>query len=281
MAAAPVRAPAKTRRTQAKPRPASKRRTVQGAATARKPRPSASRTATRTAAKTRSRSRASAAGPAPRRPVASGGVVAFPVAAVGRTAHAVSGLADSGLVHGLARSRAWIVLLGVLLAGIVAVNVFGLSLSASNSRVAAKIGELQQANGVLRARIAARTSTDGIQKDAAGLGLRVPEPDAVHYLHLGGNEAAIAAKRLAAGEIGATLPADGTATVADPATTVSTEPAVDPVTGATIDPATGATIDPATGATIDPATGLPIDPATGAPVATTDTTTTTASTTVP
>lgn len=272
MAAAPVRAPAKGRRTQAKPRPASKRRKVQGAATARKPR----QAATRSTAKPRQRPRSTSARTAPSRrrpaargPAVSGGVVvALPVAAVGRTANAVSGLADSGLVHGLARSRAWIVLLGVLLAGIVAVNVIGLSLSASNSRVAAKIGELQQANGVLSGRIADRTSTAGIQKEASALGLEVPAPDDVHYLRSGGDDASVAAKRLAAGEIGASLPADEAAEVVDPAAaTVSAEP--------TVDPLTGAAIDPVTGVAVDPATGLPIDPATGAPVAT-DTTATTA-----
>jgi hypothetical protein len=266
MGAPAVRAPAKTRRTQAKPRPASKRRSVQGAATARKPRATAQRGATR-------KPRAAATRTAPRRtrasrgPVVSGGVVALPVAAVGRTAHAVSGLADSGLVHGLARSRAWIVLLGLLLAGIVAVNVTGLSLNAANSRVAAKIGELEQKNSVLRGRIAARTSTEQIQKAAAGLGLGIPEPDAIHYLHGDSKDAEIAAKRLAAGEIGATLPADESVEVVDPAATIAT-PTVDPVTGATVDPATGAIVDPATGAPVDPATGLPIDPATGLPVST-------------
>lgn len=269
MAAAPVRAPAKTRRTQAKPRSASKRGSVQGAATARKPRPTAA--TARSAAKARPRSRASSARTA-RRPVTTGGVVALPVAAVGRTAHAVSGLADSGLVHGLARSRAWIVLLGVLLAGIVAVNVIGLSLSASNSRVAAKIGELQQANGVLSGRIADRTSTAGIQKEANALGLHVPPPDDVHYLHSGGKDAAVAAKRLAAGEIGSSLPADEAEEAA--AAAVTSDPAAAAVVVTpTVDPVAGATVDPATGAIVDPATGAPVDPATGAPTAATATTT--------
>ncbi len=42
---------------------------------------------------------------------------------VGRTAFAVRGLPDSGLMVRLTRGRAWIALLGVLLAGIVALNV--------------------------------------------------------------------------------------------------------------------------------------------------------------
>jgi hypothetical protein len=270
MGAPAVRAPAKTRRTQAKPRPASKRGTVQGAAAARKPRPAPSRTA---------KPRATARRAPARRPVASGGVVALPVAAVGRTAHAVGGIADSGLVQGLARSRAWIGVLGALLAGIVAINVVGLSLSASNSRTAAKIDALERSTSVNRSRIAARTSTDKVQKAASALGLAIPAPDDVHYLHAGKDDAAVAAKRLAAGEIGNSLPADATTTdstvttTVDPTATTTATTTVDPTTGATIDPTTGATIDPTTGAPIDPATGAPIDPATGLPATTTSTTT--------
>jgi hypothetical protein len=236
---------------------------VQGAAAARKPRSAPARAA-KPRAGTRATARAATRAPA-RRPVASGGVVALPVVAVGRTAHAVGGIADSGFVHGLVRSRAWIGVLGALLAGIVAINVIGLSLSASNSRVAAKIDALERSTSVSRSRIAARSSTDKIQKAAAALGLAIPEPDRVHYLHAGGNDAATAAKRLAAGEIGNSLPADETATAIDPASTTTTT--------TTVDPAATTTVDPAAATAIDPVTGAPIDPVTGAPVATTTTAT--------
>jgi hypothetical protein len=242
---------------------------VQGAATARKPRPASTRTAKPRAA-TRTSGRAATRRAPARRPVASGGgVVALPVVAVGRTAHAVGGIADSGFVHGLVRSRAWIGVLGALLAGIVAINVIGLSLSASNSRVAAKIDALERSTSVSRSRIAARSSTDKIQKAAAALGLAIPEPDNVHYLHSGGDDAAAAAKRLAAGEIGDTLPVDESAVAADAAATTAT-------TTTTVDPAATTTVDPTTGAAVDPATGAIVDPATGAPVTTADPTATTA-----
>lgn len=259
MGAPAVRTPARRPRTQAKPRPASKRATVQGSAAARKPRAAATRTATKSRPKARAASPARrTARPATRRPAASGGggVIAFPAVAVGRTAHAVSGLADCGLVTGMARSRAWIGVLGVLLAGIVAVNVIGLSLSASNSAVAAKIDAIERDNSVQRHRIAGRSSTERIQQEATALGLAIPDPDAIHYLNAGGGDAAVAAKRLAAGEIGAAAPIDETTEPVDPATVVAAEPTIDPVTGATIDPATGLPIDPATGAPVvtDPAT---------------------------
>jgi hypothetical protein len=253
---------------------------VQGTSAARKPRASTSRAASRPAASrasaaTRSKPRSGAAARRPARaargPVASGGVIAFPVVAVGRTAHAFSDLADSGLVSGLARSRAWIVLLGLLLAGIVAINVVGLSLGASNSGIAAKIDALERDNAVQRTRIAERTSTDRIQHKAAALSLAIPAPDDVHYLHAGSGDAAKAAKRLADGEIADTLPADEAAA---PEST-------DPTAAATTDPtATATTTDPTA---VDPAAAT-VDPVTVAPVTTTTTdpaTTATTATTVP
>ena len=58
--------------------------------------------------------------------------------AVGRTAGAVSGLAESGIVHRLTRGRLWIGLLATLLVGIVALNVLALGFSASASRPASR-----------------------------------------------------------------------------------------------------------------------------------------------
>jgi hypothetical protein len=254
---------------------------VQGTSAARKPRTTASaasraakpRTSARGAA-TRSKPRSSAAARRPARaargPVASGGVIALPVVAVGRTAHAVSGLADSGLVSGLARSRAWIVLLGLLLAGIVAINVMGLSLGAANSGIAAKIDALERDNAVQRTRIAERTSTDRIQHKAAALALQIPAPDDVHYLHAGKGDAAEAAKRLAAGEIADTLPADEAAMpeAVDPAAGTTTDATVDPAATTTVDPATTTAVDPVSGAAIDPTTGAPVTTATTDPAAT-------------
>src|SRR5687767_11636042 len=60
-------------------------------------------------------------------------IAGFVPVAVGRTAGAVGGLADSGLVVRLTRSRLWIGLLGALLVGIVALNVMALSFNASQS----------------------------------------------------------------------------------------------------------------------------------------------------
>ena len=169
--------------------------------------------------------------------------------------NAVGGIADSGFVVGMTRGRAWIIVLGLLLGGIVALNVVGLSLSASGSSVSTKVDELQQENSVMRARIANRLSNERITEAASTLGLAVPAPDAVHYIGAKSADAETAAKRLADGLI-ATAPPAIEATVTDPATT--TDPATVPTdpTAEAVDPAMTATtppVDPAAATTI-PAT---------------------------
>jgi len=179
-------------------------------------------------------------------------VIRFPVNAVGRTAATVGGLADSGVVVGMARSRLWIGVLGVLLGGIVAINVVGLSLSSSESRTASQVDELVRSNSVQQSRLAHRLSNGQISRKAAALGLAVPTPDAVRYIDAGGNDAERAAERLADGEITNAPPAL-TAPEADTAgtTTEPTIPPVDPAVTATTDPA-AAVMPPATTST-DPA----------------------------
>jgi hypothetical protein len=165
--------------------------------------------------------------------------------------NAISGIADSRFVIGMARGRAWIVVLGALLCGIVAVNVLGLSLSAAGSETSTKIDELQQENSVLRGRIANRLSNERISEAAAALGLEVPAPDAVNYLRARPSDAERAAERLAGGEIAAgapTIPIEVAVTdpaTTDPAATTDTVP-VDPAATTTPLPTTTtAPVDPA------------------------------------
>lgn len=251
------RAPAaKPRRTTAKPRSRAAAKPRRAPAKPRRTATTKARSPRRKVAKPRA---ASARHSRPRVAVAgAGNVVMLPVAAVG-------GLADSGLIARLTRGRSWIVLLGLLLGGIVAINVWGLGLSASSSSTEARIDALQSDNGVLRARNAKLLSTEEIQQRAAALGLAIPAPDAIHYLDSNGSDAVKAAKRLAAGEI----------TVGDPAVQGSEADTAVPTDPAVTDPATttAATAAPTTPADpiIDPNTGLPaVDPATGAPITAVD-----------
>jgi hypothetical protein len=148
--------------------------------------------------------------------------------AVGRTAVAVSGLAESGLVHRLTRGRLWIGALTTLLVGIVSLNVLALSLNATSSRVGRQADELKREISALRAKIATNgASNQRIQEAAAELGLIVPEPGSVGYLRPGTDDAAVAAKRLASGEltVGASYVAPTIPATTTPAAPVATDPA--------------------------------------------------------
>jgi hypothetical protein len=154
--------------------------------------------------------------------------------AVGRTAVAVSGLADSGLVHRLTRGRLWIGALTTLLVGIVSLNVLALSFNASSSKVGRQADALDREISALRANIATNgASNERVQAAAAKLGLIVPEPGSVGYLRPQPDDAAVAAKRLASGELTTgpsyTPPA---APVSAPTTTTTSPPATatDPAT---------------------------------------------------
>jgi hypothetical protein len=191
----------------------------------------------------------------PRRHTPVGGFV--PVA-VGRTAGAVGGIADSGIFVWLTRGRLWIGLLGTLLVGIVGLNVLALGFSASSSNAAGQAEDLSRENSALRAKIATTLSSEQVQNTATQLGLVSPEPGDISYLNPSPGDAARAANRLRDGDfaVAAYVPP------APPAT--DTTAATD--TAATTDPAV--TTDPA--ATTDPATTDPA--ATTTPPATTDTT---------
>jgi len=181
--------------------------------------------------------------------------------AVGTTAGAVSGLAESGLVHRLTRGRMWIGLLTPLLVGIVALNVFTLSVNATSSRTTRQTDVLQRQNSALQGQIAAAgASSDRVQTLAGKLGMIVPELGSIGYVEAGPKDAALAAQRLESGAItaGATT-TTSTATTTVPTTTPTTPTATTPVAMPTT-PATTPTTTPPT-ATVTPTTTT--DPASG------------------
>jgi len=114
------------------------------------------------------------------------------------TATAVRQLPDSSLMVRLTRGRAWIGVLGLLLAGIVALNVLTLSLSATAGQVDQSIQALDQENSILRSRDAQRSGTTRVRHDAAALGLTVPASDEIGYVEASPDAVAVAAQRLAA-----------------------------------------------------------------------------------
>jgi len=114
------------------------------------------------------------------------------------TATAVRHLPDSSLMVRMTRGRAWIGVLGVLLAGIVALNVVTLSLAASAGHIDQNIQALEQENSILRSRDAQRSGSARVRYDAAALGLLVPTTDQIGYAQASPRDVAVAAQRLAA-----------------------------------------------------------------------------------
>ncbi|HEY7950372.1 MAG TPA: hypothetical protein VID51_06000 [Solirubrobacterales bacterium] len=135
--------------------------------------------------------------PPPRRaPVRRPGAQLIPIA-VG-TATAVRHLPDSGLMVRMTRGRAWIGVLGLLLAGIVALNVVTLSLAATAGHIDQNIQALDQENSILRSRDAQRSGSARVRHDAAALGLTVSTADGIGFVEAGPHDVAVAAQRLAA-----------------------------------------------------------------------------------
>ena len=120
----------------------------------------------------------------------------------GRTAVAVGQLPDSGLVVRMTRGRAWIGVLGVLLVGIVALNVVTLSFAASSGKIDEQITALDQENSILKGRDAQRSGIGAVRQAAGGLGLAMPSSEEIHFTEAGPGDVATAAQRLAAAGTG-------------------------------------------------------------------------------
>lgn len=161
---------------------------------------SARRPAGRTsaAARTAGRVRATATGPAgvalPRR--VSGPVrgrdraVAQPRIPLGERALAVvRSLPDHALIDRLVRGRAWIPVLGVLLAGLVAMQVEILKLGTSIGRSIERTTALQSRNESLQAEVATLADDQRIERFAAGIGMAMPSPTTVAFTSAGGQNA--------------------------------------------------------------------------------------------
>ena len=118
------------------------------------------------------------------------------------TASAVGRLPDSGLMVRMTRGRAWIGVLGVLLAGIVALNVITLSFAASSGHIDQNIQALDRENSILRARDAQRSATERVRSDAAAIGLTASTADDPGYVEASPGDVRVAAQRLAAAGTG-------------------------------------------------------------------------------
>lgn len=94
----------------------------------------------------------------------------------------VRSLPDHSLLDRLVRGRAWIPVLGVLLAGIVAMQVEVLKLGTSIGRSIERSSTLQSQNELLQASVATLADDQRIERLAAGMGMVMPGPTAVAFL---------------------------------------------------------------------------------------------------
>jgi hypothetical protein len=172
-------------------------------------------------------------------------------------------LADARLLARLVRGRAWIAVIGVMLMGLVFVQVSMLRLNTGIGRDVATAASLERANQQLRNTVAGLGAGDRIASAAQKLGMVMPAAGPVHYLTAGAASADAAVRGISAPDPVTQQPASPSAVA--PATTAPVTPAVTPVGGV----ATAAPVTPATTAPpVTPVTQQP-PPVTQQPPATT------------
>ena len=100
------------------------------------------------------------------------------------------------LVDRILRGPAWVVMLGVLLAGIVFLNVSVLELNRGIASTDAKSATLERTNSSLRARVAKLDSGERIQQLAATHGFVMPQPGDLTYVRSRPSDARLAVQRM-------------------------------------------------------------------------------------
>jgi hypothetical protein len=118
------------------------------------------------------------------------------------TATAVRRFPDSTLIVRMTQGRLWIGVLGALLAGIVALNVFTLSLTAEAGHVDQNVVALEKENSILRSRDAQRSGSARVRHDAGAIGLEMAAVDEVSSIEPSRGDVAVAVQRLAAAGTG-------------------------------------------------------------------------------
>jgi hypothetical protein len=171
--------------TRSKPRPTASRPTASRPTASR---PTAARTSSaRTAGHrppltrpTAPRSPRRVSGPARRTRTPQQPAVRIPLTS--RSVAYIRTLPDHAFLDRIIRGRAWIPLLGVLLVGIVAMQVEVLKLNAATGRALEQGTTLQTHNEQLRAAVADASDDQRIESEAAHMGMVMPQPAAVRFL---------------------------------------------------------------------------------------------------
>jgi hypothetical protein len=208
--------PEPKKRPRDRPRPGGSGRSAAAApATAPKRKPAAPKRKAQTAAPARKT--------APRRRT---GARVIPIAA--GAAVAVTQLPESGLIHRLTRGRAWIGVLGVLLIGIVGLNVVTLSFAASAGKVDERIQALSSENSVLQSLQAKKYGQARVDHEAKKQGLSASMATEPTMVTVAKGNVTVAARRLAAA---ATAAGIGAASSEGEASASESSPGEDPTSG--------------------------------------------------
>ncbi|MBW3607003.1 MAG: hypothetical protein KY463_01390 [Actinobacteria bacterium] len=102
-----------------------------------------------------------------------------------RVAESALEVSGSRTMDRLVRSRAWVVIIGVGLIGIVAMQVSMLKLNAGIGRAVETMATLERSNAALKGEVSRLSSGDRIQAHAGQRGFVMPEPADVTYLRAG------------------------------------------------------------------------------------------------
>lgn len=141
----------------------------------------------------------------------------------------VRSIPDSGFLDTLLRSRAWIWIIGVLLGGIVAMQVSLLKLNAGIGRAIESSSTLQRQNAALESRIARLSSGERIRLAAQDAGMVLPDSGSIAFVTVRPGDARRAAARMQEPTSAARALMDNGGIV--PGSLMTTAP-VDPVAGA-------------------------------------------------
>ena len=110
----------------------------------------------------------------------------------------IRALPETRVVDGLLRGRAWIWLIGILLGGIVAMQVSLLKLNAGISNAVTTASTLERQNADIEAEIAKLSSVERVRDTAVAGDMVTPAPGDVGFLHARGErDASLAARRMA------------------------------------------------------------------------------------
>jgi hypothetical protein len=197
----------------------------------------------------------------------------------------IRSLPDHRLLDRLIRGRGWIPVLGVMLAGIVAMQVEVLKLGASMGRSLEQNSVLSSRNAALRQSVATLGDDQRIEQLAASMGMVMPPPQAVGFLAAspGGNAGRALANihQPSASSFGALTPTNGeivtattlaaanapasttgsTSTIGSTPTSTSATSSATSSSGAATSPVAAAPTVPSTAAGSTAATPTPVTPA--------------------